>query len=193
MTKKHGSEGFTLIEMALVLVLGGLMLGTVLKGQMMVESFKMQRLVRDLQSMSYAFHTYFTMYNALPGDDANNHGWASVSGGNNDGRIDGNDVKDGNEVHEAWQALRRAGLIIGNPDATDKKALPGSPYGGHYSLGYRNFSSHMGSRNCILATNINSRIAESVDIRHDDGIYNSGSISASDAYTSERVDLCYSL
>ena len=62
-------KGFTLVEMAIVLVIGGMMLGAVMKGQGMIENFKAKKLMTDIESISIACLTYLNMYNALPGDD----------------------------------------------------------------------------------------------------------------------------
>lgn len=190
---KHGNEGFTLIEMALVLVLGGLLMSTVLRGQNMIESFRVLRFADDLQNISLSYYSYFNRYNALPGDDANTHGWPQVKPGNSNGRIDGNSLNDGAESHEVWQALRQAGLLLGNPLAAGRDLFPKSPYGGPYDLTHSNFGAQYGIRNCILIRDIAGSVAESVDIRFDDGLYNSGGIRANAAYTNSAVDLYYAI
>lgn len=193
MIRKNDEQGFTLIEMALVLVLGGLMVGAVLKGQTMIDSFRVQRLAHDLQSISMAVNTYFNMYNALPGDDSRNHGWNSVTTGNSDGVIQGNSPEDGTEAHEAWQALRWAGLIIGDPEGAEHNISPPNPYGGQYYLSHKIFGRGLGRRNCVQVNGISGRVAESIDIKYDDGRHDSGIISASEEYTSGSVDLFYAI
>lgn len=193
MIRKINSGGFTLIEMALVLVLGGMLMTVVLKGQTMIESAKLLRVVNDLQSISVAYNTYSAMYNALPGDDGNSHGWMNVDRGNNNGLIEGQSAIDGSEAHEAWQALRQSGLLIGNPDATSENQLFKNPYGGHYRFSFRNFGPRSGMKNCIVVDGLAGRMAESIDIKYDDGLFNSGSVTADTAYTDQTVELYYAM
>jgi len=193
MKKETQSAGFTLVEMAIVLVIGGLMLGAVLKGQTMIEVFKLQRLMNDLKSIDIAYDTYLNMYNALPGDDSRNHGWTGVTAGNSDGWIDSSVSKEENEARGAWRALRWAGILSGNPDAAGNAILPDTPYGGKYYFSNRNFGMRLGKRNCVEVYNLAGNLAESVDIKFDDGIFNSGIITADKAYTQGHVDLYYAL
>lgn len=193
MTKNRKSDGFTLVEMAIVLVIGGLILGTVLKGQTMIETFKLQRLMTDLKSIHIAYITYLNMYNALPGDDARDHGWTGIRAGDNNGWIDNTRSQNENEAHGAWRALRWAGILNGDPGAVGNAVLPDTPYGGKYYFGNRYFGARIGKRNCVEVFNMAGNLAESVDIKFDDGIFDSGIITASKKYTEGRVDLYYAL
>ncbi len=192
MFRKLGNKGFTVTEMSLVLVLGGMLMGTAMKSDGLVEGFQQQRLMNDLIGISAAYYSYFNMYNAMPGDDTRSHGWSNVSAGNSNGYIDGAAASDGSEAHEAWQALRWAGLITGHPDDKGKGVLMKNPYGGPYYFSNRNFVRY-GKRNCIVAKNLAGSVAEAIDIQYDDGRYNSGTISANAAYTRSSVDLYYAL
>lgn len=193
MMKNSKTDGFTLVEVAIVLVIGGMILGAVLKGQTMIETFKLQRLMTDLKSINIAYITYLNMYNALPGDDARDHGWNGVSTGNSNGWIDSTASEKENEAHGAWRALRWAGILSGNPVAAGNAILPDTPYGGKYYFGSRHFGARIGKRNCVEVYNMAGNLAESVDIKFDDGLYDSGIITASKAYTEGRVDLYYAL
>ncbi len=192
MFRKLGNRGFTVTEMSLVLLLGGMMMGTVMKSDGIMEGFQKQRLANDLVSISAAYYSYFNMYNAMPGDDTRTHGWSNVSSGNSNGYLDGSGASDGSEAHEAWQALRWAGLITGHPDVKGKGVLPRHPYGGPYYFSNRIFGRY-GKRNCIIAKNLAGSVAEAIDIQYDDGRYNSGTISGSAAYKGSNVDLFYAL
>ena len=187
-------RGFTLVELAIVMVVIGLMIGAVLKGQAMIDDAKRKRLVNDLQAISAAYFSYYDKYNAITGDDASTHGWALAnSGGDGDGLIEGNVATPANESQDAWQALRYAGLLSGDPAATGVSSLPGHPYGGKYGLTNRNFGIGIGTKNAVYAGNVAGSIAEMVDIKFDDGIYNTGSVQANAAYTSATVNIYYAL
>jgi prepilin-type N-terminal cleavage/methylation domain-containing protein len=193
MIKNTKSDGFTLVEMAIVLVIGGMMLGAVMKGQTMIETFKLQRLMHDLKSINIAYITYLNMYNALPGDDARDHGWTGVRAGDSDGWIESSASEKESETHGAWRALRWAGILRGNPAAAGNAILPDTPYGGKYYFGNRHFGARIGKRNCVEVYNIAGNLAESIDIKFDDGIFDAGIITASKEYIDGHVDLYYAL
>ena len=62
--------GFTLIELAIVLVIIGLLLGGVLRGQELINSAKVKNMARDFQNIQVYVYGYQDKYKALPGDDA---------------------------------------------------------------------------------------------------------------------------
>lgn len=194
MQKDSRDKGFTLVELAIVMVIIGLMIGAVLKGQAMIDDAKQKRMMSDLQGISAAYFTYYDRYSAIPGDDTSNHGWAGVTASTNgNGYVAGNNANDGTEAHEAWQALRYAGLLSGDPAATGNAHLPGHPFGGKYYFGNMNFGPGIGQKNRIMCDNLPGGVAEIIDIKFDDGIYNSGSVRANNAYTTANVDLYYAL
>ncbi len=190
---KLGKKGFTIPEMSLALVMGGLLMGGVMKGENLVEGFRQHVLMNDLQSISAAYNSYYNRYNALPGDDPRVHAWQGVSLGNSNGVIEGSSSRDGSEAHEAWQALRYTDLIKGDPWAKGKEVLPLSPYGGPYELCNRTFGTRFGKRNCVRVKKLAGAVAELIDITYDDGRHNTGRVNASASYKNEKVDLYYSL
>ncbi len=71
-TSKQSSNrqtGFTLVELAIVLVIIGLILGAVLKGQQMIENGRVKSVENDLKGVSTAYYAYLDRYKAIPGDD----------------------------------------------------------------------------------------------------------------------------
>src|SRR6266550_2764384 len=89
MTKRM--QGFTLVEIAIVLVIIGLLLGGILKGQEMITQAKIKNVIADFSGVSAAYHGYQDRYRAIPGDDPNAATrWASMTtpapvAGNGDG------------------------------------------------------------------------------------------------------------
>src|SRR5687768_18144891 len=81
--------GFTLVEIAIVLVIIGLLLGGILKGQEMITQAKIKNLIADFSGISAAYHGYQDRYRAIPGDDpgaggaAGRWGVAATSGDGN--------------------------------------------------------------------------------------------------------------
>jgi prepilin-type N-terminal cleavage/methylation domain-containing protein len=84
-------KGFTLVEMAIVLVIIGLLLGGVLKGQELIKNAKVKGIANDVNAVSAAMNGYQDRYKALPGDDAqaSAHVNANATNGNGNGIIDG--------------------------------------------------------------------------------------------------------
>src|ERR1700685_4461522 len=66
--RKHQS-GFTLVEIAIVLVIIGLLLGGVLKGQELIFNSKVKATFNLSREMSAAVNSYIDRYGQLPGDD----------------------------------------------------------------------------------------------------------------------------
>ncbi len=193
MNKGLAQKGFSLVDLTMVLVVVALMVGAVIKGQAMISDAKHKRLMNDLQGISAAYFTYFERYNAIPGDDSDNHEWTGIRAGDGDDFIAGDNNHDGTESHEAWQALRHAGLLSGDPGATGDIHLPGNPCDGKYSIGSRHFGARVGHKNYISADNISGSIAELVDMKYDDGVYGKGTIQSDREYTSATVQLFYAL
>lgn len=134
---KSKQSGFTLIEIAIVLVIIGLLLGGVLKGQELINSAKVKNLATDFRNIPVYIYGYQDKFRALPGDDQNvvahlgatlnptlatsptakcNNNIAPTTGscvGN--GLIDGlwSSTTPTDEVQLFWQHVRLAGLAPG--------------------------------------------------------------------------------
>src|SRR5690242_5646474 len=67
--RPQASRGFTLIEMSIVLVIIGLIVGGILKGQEIVNSAREKSVINQINAVRQAQGTYFDRHNALPGDD----------------------------------------------------------------------------------------------------------------------------
>ena len=118
---RQKQTGFTLVEIAIVLVIVGLLLGGVLKGQAMIENAKIKNLRNDFEGITAAVYGYQDRYKSMPGDDPRgnnaNRGWTDAVAGNGNGVLNTNNAFDAgaNESQFLWQHLRYAGLISGNP------------------------------------------------------------------------------
>lgn len=65
----HGQQsGFTLIELSIVLVIIGILVGSILVGADMIESSRQRTLLKDIESISTAVNTFKLKYGCLPGD-----------------------------------------------------------------------------------------------------------------------------
>src|SRR5262245_30433342 len=133
-------QGFTLVEIAIVLVIIGLLLGGILKGQEMITQAKIKNLIADFSGVSAAYHGYQDRYRAIPGDDPNaNTRWgAPAAAGSGNGVVDGlysaacPVVPPANfgagatdEQCKFWDHLRRAGFVAGSGGTQPFNALTG--------------------------------------------------------------------
>jgi prepilin-type N-terminal cleavage/methylation domain-containing protein len=180
-------RGFTLIELAIVLVVIGLLLGGILKGQELIESARARNLISQLDSIKAAYFTFQDKYRAVPGDYPGALAKANLSGIGNDtvgGNSDGvvRDTPQARESLLAWVHLSHANLISGNyradsslPDAVGE--WPRNPYGATLQLHYdTQYSGAAGIPRLSLKTGnqIPARILAEIDRKIDDGRANSG-------------------
>lgn len=94
--KKQSQSGFTLVELAVVMIIIGLLIGGVLKGQELIINAQTASTVAQVKGMDAAVSTFRDMYNALPGDmltpgarlnGCNAIGAACNVAGNGDGKL----------------------------------------------------------------------------------------------------------
>jgi prepilin-type N-terminal cleavage/methylation domain-containing protein len=73
MTKLRQQKGFTLVELAIVLVIIGLLIGGILKGQELMTNSRATATVMQFKAVEAAMNTFLDSRGALPGDfDGNN-------------------------------------------------------------------------------------------------------------------------
>lgn len=161
--------GFTLVEIAIVLIIIGLLIGGIIKGQAMIKNAKVKRLVGDIDGMRAAVLTYQDKFGMLPGDENDpNTPTGDTHNGDNDGTLDDTD---GWEMED----MRLAEIIPGTGTT-----LPSNPFGGTIGVDYYNLS---GNANYIIVTNIPAEICQEIDSKYDDGVRTTGEIRASANYT----------
>jgi|SRR6185503_9511451 prepilin-type N-terminal cleavage/methylation domain-containing protein len=122
---KKSNQGFTLVEIAIVLVIIGLLLGGILKGQEMITQAKIKNVIADVSGVSAAMYGYQDRYKALPGDDKNATRWSGATAGNGDGIIVGKWTEAAKESLDYWDHLGRAGFISSGGAANPFNAVSG--------------------------------------------------------------------
>lgn len=176
--KRSKQGGFTLVEIAIVLVIIGLILGGVLQGQTMIENAKYKKFVKEMDSYRAAFHTFQDMQHGLPGDLANTSSLdAAATAGNGNGQISGGYCGTANEeACLVWSHLRYAKLIPGDPTLKDDTARPTHAYGGPVSSFSTGNWGNGVTEHKILLQSVPGEIAQRYDDEFDDGNATSGSI-----------------
>lgn len=181
-------SGFTLIELAIVLVIIGLLLGGVLKGQELINSAKVKSLASDFRNVAVGIYSYQDRFHALPGDDpaADKHlvNGTKATGTLGNGQIEGewNSEVATNESFLFWQHLRLANLATGPTVTTDTvNFAPRNSEGGKIGVqGIVSFSkiTGMAGNFVICSDNINGRLAKQIDTTLDDGETSTGAVRA---------------
>ena len=164
-------KGFTLVEIAIVLVIVGLLIGGVLKGQEMITNAKLKRIESDNAGIAAAMFSYQDRYTQLPGDDSDADNrfdlYTSSTGnvGNGNGIIEGDwsPTSGTPETLIFWKHLRASGLIPGGGNDTTQ---PTNAYGG--LIGIRDGALGIAGHVTIFGQ-IEGPIAKIIESRLDDG------------------------
>ncbi|MDH2915766.1 MAG: prepilin-type N-terminal cleavage/methylation domain-containing protein [Gallionella sp.] len=191
---KRNQSGFTLIEIAIVLVIIGLLLGGVMKGQELINSAKVKNLAADFKNTSLYIYSYQDKFRSLPGDDAlvTSHITSAVQAvsqvastttiGN--GRIDGKwDDYTATTMESIlfWQHVRMAGIATGITNVNDstgaytQRNTLGGVVGVTNSVNDLPIAGLKGAY-IVCSANIQGKFAKQLDIMMDDGVTNSGSM-----------------
>lgn len=187
MVSRKQQSGFTLVEIAIVLVIIGLLLGGILKGQELIENSRVTNAVNDINGTRAAVNAYLDRYRRLPGDDgplgtltARGGSWAVVTGaGGNNGVLTvtaAQTFTGAGENAPLWQHLRAAGFIGGDPAQAGVAALPRNAWGGLTGVSGTGVTGMTGRVVCM--SQVPGKAAISIDNRLDDGVSNTGSVQA---------------
>lgn len=197
---KFNQTGFTLVEIAIVLVIIGLLLGGILKGQELINSARVRNLADQNSAVQAAYYGFIDRYRQVPGDmidtvacDALGEsnfpqgcvgGDPSDNGGN--GRIDTYD-----EALAVWAHLSIAGFITGvypgveGPAGYDSTVAPVNAFQGPVYLIYSDEYEVAGTTPAtnrlayFFGRGIPVNIARELDVKLDDGNPQTGILRAS--------------
>ena len=187
------SQGFTLVEVAIVLLIVGLMLGGVFKGQALIDRARVRSMSTQVTGLETAWYSFQERYRSIPGDFANAATQIDSAAipGNGNGRVD-----DSRERAGVWQQLALAGFINGSYDgspaaigsATDldcsPQTCPRNPFNGYYTISYSAQAADMdtAAHEIYTGNQIPVNILSQLDIKLDDGQPNTGRLRVHRAY-----------
>jgi len=187
-TRKSSQSGFTLVEIAIVLVIIGLLLAGVFKGQELIASARVKSLGAEIKAVSAAYYSYQDRYRAIPGDDsaavahlgALVNGVTVISAGtaangliNTISWIGAAVPAAGNQSSLFWNHTRAAGMLTGSgASGTSANAVGGV-------LGVTSIAvmaTVAGGANFVCSSGIENRIAGFLDTYMDDGVSTTGAM-----------------
>lgn len=181
-------RGFSLVEIAILLVIIGLILGGVLGARSIISSMQAKDVAAIVDDLRTATAYFTKRFNYLPGDfpvSAGDIVNVLPPGGNGNGTIDGvvsalGVATAGTEVAEAPWHLYNAGLL-GKIDSSDPSRRIKTIFGAVHLVAATNASVPAGYaaanpavRNVILFFNLPCEIVREVDVKVDDGVINTG-------------------
>ena len=202
-------EGFTLVELAVVMIIIGILIGGILKGQELIANARVTSTASELESIGAAVDTFTDIYSAIPGDMNNaqarlpNCLAQPCGNGNGDGDLEvalsGAHTATSENTY-FYNHLLRADLIGGFDGqaataVTFGNELPVAPIGGGYKMGdsrvgqgtfnpvrdglYITVEGNTGAYNAATAPLVALQAAR-MDRRLDDGNPNAGSFLGDD-------------
>ncbi|MBE0627207.1 MAG: prepilin-type N-terminal cleavage/methylation domain-containing protein [Burkholderiales bacterium] len=188
---KTKQAGFTLVEIAIVLVIIGLLLGGILKGQEMIVQAKVKNSITDFSGISAAYFGYQDRYRAIPGDDAGAGRWTTPTAatpGNGDRVLTGLYVPATPATDETglwWDHLRRSGFVTGSGTGTPQNSFAGTigvQQGDGTGVGATAPAAVLGGfTNLIMcSSNLPDKVAIALDVQMDDGNPIAGAVRATD-------------
>lgn len=162
---KKNQKGFTLVEMSIVIVVIGILLGGIIKGQEFITNAKVTRIMKDIKSIEAVTLAFHDQYDGFPGDvparfipDCEVGNPNFCEGGDENGQVgaveDGTPANSKNwkwvfrpqdeemETYQFWKHLALTDYITsvditGDPDnAAWGVTHPASPFEGGYEFHY---------------------------------------------------------
>ena len=199
---KRQQSGFTLVEIAIVLVIIGLLLGGILKGQELINSAKVKNLANDFRTIPTYIYAYQDKFKSLPGDDGAvaTHLGATATAATTPGAPNtvANGVIAGSPMSSTatdesflfWQHVRLANLAAGPTATGDADYRPKNAVGGN--IGIASLINTGAMANAVITAptamsgtyqicseSILGKFAKQLDTQMDDGNTQTGSMRAS--------------
>ncbi|NVK31425.1 MAG: prepilin-type N-terminal cleavage/methylation domain-containing protein [Gammaproteobacteria bacterium] len=174
MKKLKKQQGYSLIELAIVLLVIGVMIAGALKAKGLITQAKAQSLINQIQQVRAGWYAFQDRYGGFAGDiDFATHviGNDQIKNGNGDGVIESKA-----EQGQVWLQLANAGLISGQFDGEETPDASGiecsnqtclqTPFGGALRI-----KDYFGNNQNALSTGLNvpGETLRKLDMQFDDG------------------------
>lgn len=204
----HRRQGFTLVEIAIALVIIALIIGGVMSGQELIRASRIRSTIHQLEEYQAAVNSFTTRFAGVPGDLSTATSqfatgtYASIANGDGDGIVEDDDANDSGtndydeesgEISQFWYQLSAAGMVEGSFDtgATLETSFPKAETGrygfGVYGVIYDGNYFHIGldtapdpgTDNSIVTKDaLTPEEASAIDGKLDDGHPKRGTILA---------------
>ncbi len=191
---KKTQTGFTLVEIAIVLVIIGLLLGGILKGQELINSARVRNLADTTSGIQAAYYGFIDRFRRVPGDWDGTSAEQAIGvtmnspGGNNNGRLDHPGGQEYGEPIALWEQLSKAGFIQGSyeggaltdePDTTNNMA-PQNAFNQIITIGRTpDYQGVAPVRlNLVVGRGVPVNIMRELDVKMDDGVPDTGVVRA---------------
>ncbi len=194
-------KGFTLVELAIVMVIIGLLIGGILKGQEMIANAQVTSTVAQVKGITAANSTFRDMYDAMPGDIANattrlpSCANQCANDGDGDGVLDEEIGTSASEGLNFWAHLSAADLLSGVDNSGSLvwgEGVPSANAGGGFSVGFHvdgdvggvaagrggHYVAIHGTPDDVDIPALSASAAARMDRKMDDGQSDSGSVIA---------------
>lgn len=153
MMKNHRvtQQGYTLVEMGIVLVIVAILIGGLLKGKEFIENAKLKTVTNDFESITQAYYTYVQRTGHPPGLERGT-----------DGHVISNTIIS----NVFFQDLIAEGLMISEPTATVTNAFDGV------------WSVNSGTTRALelCSSTLPAFAARGIDVKLDDGLSSTGQV-----------------
>lgn len=193
------NQGFTLVEIAIVLVIVGLLIGGVLKGQALISSAKSNSIIKKMQSLQTAYYSFQDRYSALPGDMANASVIVGSTAVNCSTRCGNGQLNGWQNASLAFNHLSAAGLYSGPAPGGELTTVPSiseapdNSYGGAMFIMFWNQVATTTTRRNETAVftgrNMPASVLAEIDRKIDDGAPQTGTFRA--AWPNWNGGRCY--
>ena len=199
---RRACDGFSLIEVAIVMVIVGLLLLGVFKGQELIVSARVRTLIQQQDEVKTAYLGFYDRFRAVPGDYPN--ATTTIPGvsltcgtGASPGNGNGNsyiEVADG-EAILAWEHLSKSGFLKGVYTCVDNAtvaegSVPRNAYGGFAQLVFdAAFAGPARNQhNLKTGARLPSNVLAELDRKIDDGLATAGAVRGSTYTTGAATD-----